>query len=179
MIRGAVVGLRPIEPRDVPLLRTWQNDPEIMSGWAITHPLLSHASFEDDLAGRFRTFDRAGQFIIDVEGSAIGRIDFDGFDERHRDAEISLYVGEISAQRKGYARDAVATLVRYLFQERRAARVELTVMENNQRARRVYESVGFQTEGVLRDYVYVNGTWRNEVLMAIYGAEMIRDVAVG
>lgn len=179
MIQGERVILRPIEPRDVPLLRAWQNDPAVMTGWALPHPLLAHDQFDEDFAGRFRQFDTAGHFIVEVDSVAVGRIDFHGFDERHRGAEISLYIGETSAWGRGYARDAVATLATYLFRERRAARVSLTVIESNDRARKLYEAVGFQVEGVLRDHIHFNGAYHNEIVMALYGAGDIRSGVAG
>lgn len=173
MIRGTKIVLRPIEERDIPQLRAWQDDPAVMTGWAMPHPLVAHDAFVADLAGRFGTFREAGYFIIEHGGDAVGRIDFHGFDERHRCAELALYIGERSAGGKGYAWDAVHTLTSYLFSERRAARVELTVIESNIRARRLYESLGFQSEGILRDYIHFGGRWHNEILMAIYDSGML------
>lgn len=175
MILGARIELRPIEERDIPHLRAWQSDPAVMTGWAMPHPLVAHDAFVDDMAGRFRSFADAGYFVIEHGGGAIGRIDFHGFDERHRCAELALYIGERTATGKGFARDAVHTLTSYLFSERRAARVELTVIESNTRARRLYESLGFRTEGVLRDYVHFGGRWHSEVQMAMYDGAMLVD----
>lgn len=173
MIRGQQVHLRPIEERDLPILRRWQDDARIMTGWAMPQPIVPHNAFSDDLTNRFAHFETAGYFIIETVEGPIGRIDFHGFDERHRAPEIGIYIGERDAQGKGNARDAISTLARYLFEQRRAARVELTVIESNMRARRLYEAIGFVTEGVLRDWIYFDGAFHNEVLMALYSTEMI------
>ena len=46
-----------------------------------------------------------------------------------------------------------------------AHRLELTVAEENTRARALYDRLGFQDEGVMRDALRVKGAWRNERLM--------------
>jgi RimJ/RimL family protein N-acetyltransferase len=174
MICGSIVSLRPIEADDLPLLAKWQNDPMIMAGWGLPSPHLSSATIAADLPGRFSEFDTAGYFMIEAEGLAVGRIGFEGLEDRHRCAELSLYIGEPDAQGKGFARDAVRALARYLFRERRAARVELTVIDSNTRARALYESLGFFDEGTLRGYLHFNGQYHDEHLMAVHSESDLR-----
>lgn len=45
-------------------------------------------------------------------------------------------------------------------------RLELTVMSHNERAIRLYRQMGFQTEGVKRDSLWVNGKYVDEYYMA-------------
>ncbi len=45
-------------------------------------------------------------------------------------------------------------------------RLELTVMEHNTRARRLYASLGYVEEGVNRDSLRVDGRFVNEIMMA-------------
>jgi RimJ/RimL family protein N-acetyltransferase len=46
-------------------------------------------------------------------------------------------------------------------------RVELTVRENNTRAIELYKRIGFETEGVHRDAVEVDGAYENLIFMAV------------
>jgi ribosomal protein S18 acetylase RimI-like enzyme len=46
-------------------------------------------------------------------------------------------------------------------------RVELTVRENNTRAIELYTKIGFETEGVMRDAVEVDGAYENLIFMAV------------
>jgi ribosomal protein S18 acetylase RimI-like enzyme len=46
-------------------------------------------------------------------------------------------------------------------------RVELTVRENNTRAIELYKKVGFETEGVQREAIQVDGAYENLILMAL------------
>lgn len=45
-------------------------------------------------------------------------------------------------------------------------RIELSVIEANERAKSLYEKSGFETEGIKRDSLQVNGNYVNEYYMA-------------
>ena len=45
-------------------------------------------------------------------------------------------------------------------------RLELTVMETNERARSLYDSMGYVVEGIKRDSLYVGDNFVNEIMMA-------------
>ena len=64
------------------------------------------------------------------------------------------------------------TACRVAFDVMNLHRVELTVYDWNPRAIRVYEKVGFQREGVLRDGIFKAGRWNNLVLMSILRGEL-------
>ena len=168
MIKGTRVNLRPITEPDLSLLRAWQSDPEVMAGWGIPNPLVASTNFAADLTGRFASFESSGYLIIESPDGPIGRIDYEHLDGRHGSCEIAMYIGDPGAQGRGFASDALRTLARHLFNQRGVHRIELTVIESNERARRLYERVGFVTEGLLRDYLWFNGEWHNELLMALF-----------
>ena len=45
-------------------------------------------------------------------------------------------------------------------------RLELTVMEHNERGKRLYQNLGFQSEGIRRDSLKVDGKFINEIYMS-------------
>lgn len=45
-------------------------------------------------------------------------------------------------------------------------RLELTVMEHNERAKKLYQYLGFQSEGIRRDSLKVDGEFINEIYMS-------------
>src|SRR4051794_13131970 len=157
MLTEGNVVVRPVRPDDADLLVRWQSDSEVMTGWALPQPILPHNAFAHDLADRFTQFDVEGNFIIEGDGLPVGRIGFTHFDERHRSAELLIYIGEPAEQAKGYAASAIISLAPYLFHQRRLHRLELTTLSWNVRERRLYEGLGFQLEGTRRDYDFFNG----------------------
>jgi RimJ/RimL family protein N-acetyltransferase len=168
MIPGSRVNLRPIGPDDLPILRRWFDDPQTMRHWAQPQPLVPSGRFEADLAGRFARFDEAGYFMIDTgDGTPIGRIEFERLSMANRNAEVMILIGEPSARGKGYGADAMVALLGYLFRQRNIHRVSLTVLAWNERAIRSYARVGFLAEGRLRDDVYADGRYQDQIVMAI------------
>lgn len=62
---------------------------------------------------------------------------------------------------KGYATEITKALVQYLFTERNAARIEALVQEENIGSRKVLEKSGFIKEGLLRNFAFINGIYKN------------------
>jgi RimJ/RimL family protein N-acetyltransferase len=50
-------------------------------------------------------------------------------------------------------------------------RIELGVFDFNPRAIHVYEKLGFKREGVLRDYLFSDGAYHDQILMSILDHE--------
>jgi RimJ/RimL family protein N-acetyltransferase len=172
VIEGKRVRLRPIREDDLPLLRSWFDDPETMRYWGMPECLVPEGAFEDDLKGRFRQFDDAGYFMIERDEEVpIGRIDFENWDKRSDSVEVMILIGDQDGRGQGYGTDAMVALLRYLFHQRGLHRVWLTVIEGNERAMRSYEKVGFVVEGVLRDDVFFEGRFHSQHVMSMLRPE--------
>jgi RimJ/RimL family protein N-acetyltransferase len=71
-------------------------------------------------------------------------------DPASRRAILSVMIGEKSRWNQGYGSDALSTLIAYGFEIVNLNSIELFVHEENLRARRCYEKLGFQIAGRLR-----------------------------
>ncbi len=172
MITGERVRLRPIGRGDLPVLRVWFDDPETMRFWGIPTPLVAEDQFVADLAGRFNQFDDAGYFMIELlDGTPIGRIEYERLDPQTRSAEVMILIGAAESRGQGYGTDAMVALLRYLFHQRNLHRVALSVIAGNDRAIRAYEKVGFVAEGRLRDDLFFDGAYHDQLVMSILREE--------
>jgi len=72
---------------------------------------------------------------------------------------------------KGYATDAVRLILGFAFQEIGFHRVEAGVMPRNIGSVRVLEKTGFIREGLLRDYLKINGKWEDHYMFSILKTE--------
>jgi RimJ/RimL family protein N-acetyltransferase len=168
MIAAERLRLRPIRRADLPTLRAWFDDPDTMRFWGIPSPLVVEDQFEEDLAGRFRRFDAAGYFLIELlDGTPIGRIEYERLDPQTRSADVMILIGAPEARGRGYGTEAMVALLRYLFHQRNLHRVSLSVLAWNNRAIRSYEKVGFVVEGTLRDDLFFDGRYHDQVLMSM------------
>jgi RimJ/RimL family protein N-acetyltransferase len=172
VIEGDRVKLRPIRRDDLPLMRRWASDPTLMRFWANPCPMVSERHFEEDLEGRFATFDTSGYFIIeDPDGAPIGRIEFERLSQRERSAEVMILIGDENVRGRGFGASAMVTLLRYLFHQRNLHRVWLTVLSWNDAAIRSYQNVGFVIEGTLREDKYFDGTAHDQFVMSMLRPE--------
>lgn len=174
MIHGERVSLRPFRQEDLPSLRRWSDDGEVMQYWGNPSPLVAEHAFEADLApdGRFTKFEENGYFCIcDESGRPIGRLEYEGLDSGDRSAELGILIGEKDAWNKGYGPEAIVLLLDWLFNQRGAHRVWLSVQARNARAQRAYEKVGFVREGTWRQHYFYDGAFHDEHLYGILAEE--------
>jgi RimJ/RimL family protein N-acetyltransferase len=68
---------------------------------------------------------------------------------------------------RGVGRALLAKLVERIFRETDAHRIWLGVFPSNARARRAYEAVGFQSEGIARGSAFFGGLHRDELVMSL------------
>lgn len=74
-------------------------------------------------------------------------------------------------QGKGYGPEAISWLLDWCFLSAGLHRVELTVFEWNERARMVYEKLGFVTEGRQRQCLWREGRWWDAIHMGMLSDE--------
>ncbi len=81
--------------------------------------------------------------------------------------------GDIIAEEsgKGYGKEMYRLILKLGFDVWGMHRLWLLVLQNNERARRLYRKMGFVEEGMQRESIYKNGQYENYVLMSILEGE--------
>lgn len=146
-MQGQKVALRPVDPDDHPRLRRWQNDPDIARWMDYQIPFAS----ADVAYDQARAAREGHPFVVELDGSPIGKGGLNRFrDDPGRGLVCALYVyiGEKELWGTGLGRDTVMALCRAAFDVYGADEVELSLIEGNDRARRVYEACGFREIGL-------------------------------
>lgn len=170
MIAGRRVTLRPVEERDYPLIHAWQNDPDVWWRMDYERPFSLQDIADDAESSRKEGFP----FVIEAEGRPIGRIGLNQFRGRDRICSLYLFVGDRRAWGKGYAKDAVTTLLRYAFERWDLHQVELWALAVNEPAIRVYEACGFVPDARLRARSFKDGAWVDRIVMSVRREEFGR-----
>jgi [ribosomal protein S5]-alanine N-acetyltransferase len=168
---GAKVYLRPLDLEDVDTLTTWLNDPEVTRTMLIYHPLTRMA--EEAFLRKISESESdvvLGIMVRETE-QFIGVTGLHRFDVRNRHALFGISVGEKSAWGKGYGTEATRLMVRHAFDTLNLNRVWLHVYEYNERAVRVYQKVGFQIEGRMRQDTFRDGRYWDTIMMAVLRGE--------
>lgn len=69
--------------------------------------------------------------------------------------------------RRGYARDGVVAILDFAFRRMSLNRIEAACQPGNTPSLRLLQSIGFAEEGLARDYLHINGAWRDHLIFAI------------
>jgi ribosomal-protein-alanine N-acetyltransferase len=86
----------------------------------------------------------------------IGTIGFHAWFHKHKRAEIGY---EIHPEywRNGYTREALLEIISYGFDEMELTRIGAVVFTENEASNNLLTKIGFNQEGILKDYMYQNG----------------------
>jgi RimJ/RimL family protein N-acetyltransferase len=99
---------------------------------------------------------------------------FSALDVDNGSALFHITIGERDAWGKGYGTDAAHLMVGHAFKGLGLHRVALSVFSFNERAIRSYEKVGFRVEGRLREAIWRDGQYWDEVQMGVLREEWLR-----
>lgn len=143
--RGERVTLRHMVRTDVDHMANWPRFHEVELQWAnldLTFPSEREAYFE-----RGRTNPTRRRFVIlDEHGTIIGTVGLRNIDFPAGEGTLGIII-RADVVGKGYGSDAVETVLGYAFDVLDLRRVLLDVAENNDRARHVYDKLGFTPVG--------------------------------
>ena len=153
--------LRLATPADIPAILALERTPmarEFVGQW-------SEERHRATLAG-----GDARYYVSDTEwGGLQAYAILRGLNEASRAVELKRIV--VAVPERGLGRRILRELMRIAFRELGAHRLFLDVYEDNARARHLYESLGFQFEGVMREAAHRDGHWVNLRLMSILESE--------
>jgi len=156
------------------LLKEW-SDPLVTQLMCDEEPLQTRAQAEEFLH-RLQTPDR----ILDSkwwgielksDGHLIGTCGYLRWNPQHHRAEIGYDLCP-NSWGQGLMPEALQALIRYGFGEMDLNRIEAMTHIANLRSQRVLAKLGFQREGLLREYFYRNGIYNHQVQYSLLKREL-------
>jgi len=169
MLSHGSVYLRPAERDDLPGFVQWLSDARTSRTLALISPLSqAHEERWFDQLLEQQGRDR-WHFVICLlaDDRALGAIELFDYDPRNGSAGLGIVIGAPDDTGHGHGYDALRALIDFGFGELRLERIWLDVYDDNERARRVYQRVGFVHEGTLRHAAYRAGAHHDVHRMAI------------
>lgn len=159
--------LRMMTYDDTEKIVEWRNSDSVRKRF-IYQGLFTKESHENWIKTMVET-GKVVQMIICETGTdkAVGSVYVRDIDKTHHKAEYGIFIGEKDARGKGYGTAAAKLMIQYCFDELMLHRLFLRVYAENERAIRSYEKAGFVKEAHLRDDVYIDGEYKDIVLMGI------------
>lgn len=158
---GAVLG--PLDKKYSVKIREWRNDYSIWR-WCRQNDLISDQAQERWMQ-RQDEDPSIKMYSILVSGNIVGVCGLTSIDLYNRRAEFSIYIAS-EHQKKSYGKWALQTLIDHAFLNLNLNIVwGETVGENP--AMEMFEKVGFQKEGVRREFYFKDGNYQDSTLFSI------------
>jgi RimJ/RimL family protein N-acetyltransferase len=114
------------------------------------------------------------QMVFSIEtdsGQHIGNVGLIDLNWKDRSAELGIVVGDRGQWGKGYAQDAIRTLLAFAFGEMNLHRISLHVVAGHEPAISAYRKCGFVEGGRLREDIYAGGRYHDMLVMSILNRE--------
>ncbi|HNR13147.1 MAG TPA: GNAT family protein [Thermodesulfobacteriota bacterium] len=167
--------LRPLESKDIQHLYEFKNNPKVAALLGGFHTGLSSDKMVEWLEYHRKKPDEVLWAIADLnDDSCLGHVGLYQIDHRVRSSEFAIMVGASGHWGRGLGRSVTHFVLDWGFSELNLNRIHLSVLATNERAIRLYRSLGFVEEGRLRQAQFKGGRFIDVVLMSILRDEFKR-----
>jgi RimJ/RimL family protein N-acetyltransferase len=169
ILYGLQVRLTPLNGADAAILARWQQDTDYL------RLLDAHPAFPKNEA-QVSEWLRDGQrgqdnFLFGIRTLAgdelVGFLELGEVMWNHRTSWLAVGIGEAAQRGRGYGQEAMSLALDFAFNELNLHRVQLTVFSYNTPAISLYEKLGFQREGVFREFMQRDGQRHDMLLYGI------------
>lgn len=175
VLQGKKVTLRPITLEDTPLIVKWRNTPAVRENFIFREeftPEMHNAWMKNKVAT-----GQVIQYIIETaqEHKPVGSVYFRDLDWKNQSAEYGMFIGETQARGGGMGTETASLFMKYGFEVLQLHRISLRILKGNAPSYYACEKAGFVQEGIFRDMVRLDGTYRDVIFMAALAPEGEQD----
>lgn len=164
-LRNEHIYLRAVEPADATMLMVWENSPENWKVSGTEIPFSLHAI--ELFIEQAQEFRKTGQLrlmiCLNENDKTIGCVDLYEADFKNRRAGIGILIGSAEYRQKGHAKATVELVKKYAAKVFDFHQLHCLIDEDNAASLTVFESTGFERIGILKDWYFTEGKWRNVV----------------
>lgn len=154
--------------------REWMDSPEISASFFLDHSVTAEGH-EEWFQRIVLDTTQAIYAIYSKNNVHIGNIGLKNIDKTTRQAELWLYIGEISERKKGYAKKAITLLLKKAFDLFSLRKIYSHIRQNNIPAISTYKSSNFVEEEILKDIFEFKGEKFNLLRMSINDSDWKAD----
>lgn len=145
----------------------WYNDPEIIALTSDDPNPLTAAQFKAVIHADLDHPQSMVFGILNDQQKPIGIGMLRHIDDLHRSCELHITIGEKDHWGHGYGTEAIGLMRDFAFGDLNLHRVTSTPFAHNARMIRSLEKCHFETEGVLRDALWIHDRFVDVVIMAV------------
>lgn len=166
------VYLRALEPDDYKTSVNWRNDDTITSLLGGGKFFVSNEIERQWVQNAINQNKEIRLAICTVDDNLyIGNIYLTNIDYISRKAVSHILIGNHEYWNGGYGTDSMRQLLDYAFNQRNLHRIEAIVLDDNIGSQKLHEKLGYKKEGLLRQSVYKDGQYKNQIVYALLKEE--------
>ncbi|MBU3129400.1 GNAT family N-acetyltransferase [Clostridium tagluense] len=173
LLIGEKVKLTSINEEDVLKFQKWYNDASFMRHYDIVSAIPKTIEEVKELVSEAQKSNTAYIFAIKNlhQEEFIGVTGFEDISWNNGTALIYIGIGGEKHRGKGYGMEALKLTMEFGFEELNFHKIQLTVLEYNEPAIKLYEKLGFKREGVYREFIHRDGRRYDMYLYGILRSE--------
>ena len=165
LLKGNNIKLRALEPSDLELIYSWENNTKI---WEISNTLVPFSKFvlKQYLETQHLDIYTTKQLrlvLVDKNNDPVGLIDLFEFEPKHKRAGVGILI-DANQRGKGYAREALELLENYCFNHLDLKQVYANIGFDNLVSLNLFESLGYQKVGIKREWIKTSYGFVDEFL---------------
>ena len=173
--------LRELERRDLAAINKWRNDPSLIACLGAPFRYINldvdAAWYENYLGNRGNAVRCA--ITNDESDDILGLVSLVSIDYMNQSALFNIMIGNASNRGKGIGTFATNAILSHAFRNMNLRRIELFVLESNERAIKLYEKCGFVYEGRKRAARYKEGKFVDLLMYSILRGEYEQNNPAG
>ena len=173
ILENQSISLRAPEPEDLDLLYLWENESSI---WQVSGTLTPFSRYilkqYLERAAKDIYEQKQLRLIIQLKDShrPIGAVDLFDFDPHHHRAGLGILIADPSDRRRGYAREALETVVAYCFEVLHLHQLYCNIAAGNLASINLFKEAGFRESGRKKDWIFDGRRYQDELFF-----QLIRD----
>lgn len=164
--------LRPVLEEDIPSITRWMNNPEVTKFLTASYPL-TEVEEREWLQNLSKRKPEHVVVAIVADGKAIGTMGLHNISSRSRSATTGAVIGEEMYRGKGYGSEAKMLLLDYAFHVLNLRKICSRVIAFNERSVAYSLKCGYHEEARLREHIFYNGCYWDEVCLAVFYDEWL------
>jgi|APHM01.1.fsa_nt_gi Acetyltransferases, including N-acetylases of ribosomal proteins len=168
-LEGEKINLRTVEEEDIEFLRDGVNHPEVRVYMGNRRPQNyenEEEFFEEQVCG-----EKTVHLLISWSEERIGIISLTPQgDDAEKLAEIGIWIHP-EYHGNGYGTEASKLLVEYGFNQLNYHKLYARAYQGNKASQSVWEKLGFEKEGVLKDHTFTEGEYKDVVYYGVLEGE--------
>jgi diamine N-acetyltransferase len=151
-----------MEPEDVDLLYTIENDPEM---WRIGETIAPYSRARLEMFVATHSYDlystHQARFMVESEGRTIGVLDISDFDPHNMRFSIGIVIYDKRDRGNGYGHEIIEAIKEYALNTLNMKQIWVEIDDFNTASIALFESCGFERCGVMKDWICYAGEFHD------------------